>query len=219
MKIVAIDGPAGAGKSTIAKLLAKKLNFAFLDTGAMYRALTYKAMQKGVSLDSEQALIDLAKQTHLELISEDDGIRILCDGKEVSQEIRTIEVTNNTFYIARAPGVREILVEWQRALGQHQNVVAEGRDIGTVVFPDAAFKFYLDAGVDERARRRIKELRDKGKEVDEEQLKQEIVERDTKDFTRKVGPLKKADDAIVIDSTSLSIEEVIEEMLKYINDK
>jgi cytidylate kinase len=218
MRIVAIDGPAGAGKSTIAKLLAKKLGFAFLDTGAMYRALTYKAMETGTDLTNEAALVALAGGgTQIQLQGEQENLRVILDGQDVSDAIRSISVTNNTFYIARAAGVRRILVEWQRAMGEDHDVVAEGRDIGTVVFPSAPFKFYLDASVEERARRRAKELKDKGKEVDPDQLKQEIIERDNNDFQRKVGPLKKAPDAIVVDSTALSIEQVIEHMMKYIH--
>jgi len=211
--VVTLDGPAGAGKSTIAKALAKRLGFSYLDTGAMYRALTLKAMRCQVNLEDENALVGLAQQTKIDLTGNaQTGLKIILDGQDVSEEIRTVAVTNNTFYIARAPKIRAIMVEWQRQVGANNNVVVEGRDIGTVVFPRARFKFYLDADFSERARRRIQEMRDKGKAIDEEQMKADLQERDTKDFTRSVGPLKKADDAVVIDSTNLSIEQVVEKI-------
>lgn len=213
---IAIDGPAGAGKSTVAKALAKRLNISYLDTGAMYRALTVKALRNRVNLENGPALAELAVKTNIELRPVAGGLNIFLDGEDVSEEIRTVEVTNNTFYIARAPEVREIMVKWQREIGEKQSVVAEGRDIGTVVFPNATKKFYLDADPNERAQRRIKELREKGKTVDENELQRELLERDEKDFTRKVGPLKKADDAIVIDSSGLTAEQSAEKMMEHI---
>ncbi len=213
---IAIDGPAGAGKSTVAKILAKELKISYLDTGAMYRALTLKALRKKVNLENGRQLADLAQETTIELKPSLSGLSIFLDGEDVTQEIRTFEVTNNTFYIARAPEVREIMVDLQRRMGKKQSVVAEGRDIGTVVFPNATRKFYLDADFNERASRRFKELKDSGKPVDERQLQKELGERDQKDFGRKVGPLKKADDAIVIDSTGLTIEETAKKILGYL---
>ena len=214
--IIAIDGPAGAGKSTVAKILAQKLGISYLDTGAMYRALTLKALRNKVNLEDGAQLGHLAEKTKIELRPVGDGLNVFLDGQDVSEDIRTLEVTNNTFYIARAPEVRTIMVKWQQEFGQKQSLVAEGRDIGTVVFPNATKKFYLDADPDERAQRRIKELREKGKEVDEQALQKEIQERDEKDFTRKVGPLKKADDAIVIDSSGMTAEQSADILLKYI---
>ncbi len=214
--IIAIDGPAGAGKSTVAKRLAQRLNISYLDTGAMYRALTLKALQKKVNLEDEDMLVSLAKETDIRLEPGTDGIRVFLDGEDVSSQIRNPEVTENTFYIARAAGVREIMVKLQRHIGETQSLVAEGRDIGTVVFPNASKKFYLDADLDERFRRRLKEMKDAGKEVNEATLKEELKKRDEKDFSRKVGPLKKAEDAIFIDSTHLSIDEVVEQMFQYI---
>ena len=214
--IIAIDGPAGAGKSTVAKALAQRLNVFYLDTGAMYRALTLKAMRNKVNLEDGPALGGLAQKTKIELKISVPGLRVLLDGQDVSEEIRSLEVTNNTFYIARSPEVRAIMVGWQRGIGQRQSVVAEGRDIGTVVFPGAAKKFYLDADFQERALRRIKELKEKGKAVNEGELTKELFERDQKDLTRKVGPLKKADDAIVIDTTHLNIEQTVEKILGYL---
>ena len=215
--VVTIDGPAGAGKSTVAKQLAKAMSFSYLDTGAMYRALTLKAMREKVNLESEADLVRLAQRTNIHLEGNTQtGLKVFLDGDDVSEAIRSLEVTNNTFYIARAPGVREIMVGWQRAIGQKNNVVVEGRDVGTVVFPTAKHKFYLDADFAERARRRIQELRDKGKGIDETQLKQDLKERDEKDFTRKVGPLKKAADAVVIDSTGLTVDGVVQAILAHI---
>ena len=214
--IIAIDGPAGAGKSTIARALARHLKYSFLDTGAMYRSVTWKALKTGIDLENESALVDLARQTRIDLEPDDRGVRVLCDGEDVSTAIRAVEVTNNTFYIARAPGVREILVQWQRDIAGKKSVVAEGRDVGTVVFPQADFKFYLDADSKERCRRRVLELREKGKDVDEEKMLARIIARDESDFNRSAGPLKQADDAVLIDSTCLSIDQVIDSLLKYI---
>lgn len=208
--VVVIDGPAGAGKSTIAKRVAKELGFAFMDTGAMYRALTLKALRAELNLEDEPSLIKLAEKTHIDLINQvGRPLKVMMDGEDVSEAIRSIEVTNHTFYIARASGVRHVMLEWQRRMGREQSLVGDGRDLGTVVFPDARFKFYLDADFDVRCQRRIEELRAKGEQVDEQALKKDLAERDHKDFTRKAGPLKKADDAVVIDSTYMTIDEVV----------
>lgn len=215
-RIITIDGPAGAGKSTVAKKLAHRLGIFYLDTGAMYRALTLKAIRGGIRLEDEQLLADLAKRTQIGLQNHSGGARVFLDGEDVSEEIRSLEVTNKTFYIARAPAVRAVVVQWQKEIGARQSVVAEGRDVGTVVFPQAPHKFYLDADKEERFHRRIQELKDKGQVIDEDRLKVEIQQRDQKDLTRQAGPLKKAEDAVVIDSTHLSAEEVVEEILKHI---
>jgi CMP/dCMP kinase len=218
--IVAIDGPAGAGKSTVAKGLAKKLGFAFMDTGAMYRALTVKALRRKIRLEDEKALVDLAHATKIDLIDEPGkALKVLLDGEDVSEAIRTQEVTNSTYFIARAPGVREVMVHWQRALGERRSIVGEGRDLGTVVFPYASFKFYLDADFKVRCQRRIDELRAKGIAVDEKALEKDLAERDQHDLTRKVAPLKKADDAIGIDSTHMTVEQVIGTLAKHIQGK
>jgi len=218
-QIITIDGPAGAGKSTVAKRLAGKLNLFYLDTGAMYRALTLKAMRAGVDLEDEQAVLDMAQQTHIDLENGNAGVRVLLDGEDVSAEIRTVEVTNKTFYVARIPSVRGTMVRWQREIGGRKGVVVEGRDVGTVVFPGAGNKFYLDAKIEERSRRRFEELREKGEDVDRSRLSAELTERDQKDLTRSVGPLKKADDAVFIDTTHLTVDGVVEEILKHIKSK
>ncbi|MFH0753648.1 MAG: (d)CMP kinase [Candidatus Omnitrophota bacterium] len=210
-RVIVIDGPAGAGKSTVAKGLARKLGVAFMDTGAMYRALTLKALRHKVSFEDEAGLVRLAHETHIDLVN-DPGrpLQVLLDGEDVSEAIRSIEVTNNTFYVARTPDVRHVMVNWQRQMGSRRPMVGDGRDLGTVVFPDAQFKFYLDADFQVRCQRRIDELKAKGQAVDEAALIKDLADRDQKDFSRKVGPLKKADDAIVIDSTGMTIDEVIE---------
>ncbi len=215
--IITIDGPAGAGKSTVAKELAKLLHISYLDTGAMYRALTLKALRQSVNLEDENALAELAKKTKIEFADDGQGgLNILLDGKNVSEDIRSPEVTNNTFYAARAPNVREILVEWQKAMGEKHSIVGEGRDLGTVVFPQATYKFYLDADVNERCERRIRELKAQGKVFDEAQLRQDLIERDQKDFSRAASPLKKANDMIVVDSTGLTAEQTSLKILKII---
>jgi CMP/dCMP kinase len=218
--VVVIDGPAGAGKSTVAKMVAKRLGFAFMDTGAMYRALTVKALRAKLNLEDEQALIKLAEVTHIDLVNEaGKPLKVTLDGEDVSETIRSTDVTNNTFYIARTSGVRHVMLEWQRRMGREQSMVGDGRDLGTVVFPDAAYKFYLDADFDIRCQRRIDELKAKGQPVDEQALKADLAERDHKDFTRKAGPLKKADDAIIIDSTSMSIDEVVDLIVRRVQSK
>jgi cytidylate kinase len=218
--VVTVDGPAGAGKSTVAKLLAKKLGVAFLDTGAMYRALTVKALRRKTDFNNDEALVKLAQDTKIDLVNEPGKpLQVILDGEDVSEAIRSVDVTNNTFYVARTPGVRHVMVEWQRELGRKQPMVGDGRDLGTVVYPDAPYKFYLDADVNVRCQRRIDELKAKGQAVDEEALRKDLADRDQKDFTRKVGPLKKADDAIVIDSTGMTIDEVVDVMAKYIQNK
>ena len=214
--VIAIDGPAGAGKSTVAKQLAKVLKISYLDTGAMYRALTLKGLQEKINFENENSVVDLAKRTNIELEDSGSQLKVLLDGKDVSDAIRSVEVTNSTFYVARAPKVREIMVQWQRRMAQKKGIVAEGRDIGTVVFPHATKKFYLDANVEERSRRRIEELKAKGKLVDAQKLTQELQERDQKDFTRSVGPLKQAEDAVYMDTTFWSVDENVSQILKYI---
>jgi len=216
--VVTLDGPAGAGKSTVAKLLARKLGITYLDTGAMYRALTLKGLRLKMDLSDEEALSILARNTKIDFKTMPDGsLNITLDGEDVSAAIRSLEVTNNTYYAARTPGVRTLMVGWQRAIGTSQSIVTDGRDQGTVVFTDARYKFYLDADLEERVQRRYKELIAAAKEVNLDQLRVEIKERDHKDFSRAVGPLKKAHDAVTIDTTGLTIEGTVSKIMKLIN--
>jgi len=213
--IIAIDGPAGSGKSTVTKLVAKRLGLLYLDTGAMYRALTLKAMRNSLNLKDEDALIEMARDTDIKLKTDpgSDRIRVLLDGEDVTLDIRTPELTDRIRYIARVPGVRECMVKIQRSIGEEKGAVMEGRDTTTVVFPDADYKFYLDADLKERAKRRYKELLSLGMKATLEDVEEDARQRDISDQTRKVGPLKKADDAICIDTTRMSIEEVVKRIL------
>jgi len=215
--IITLDGPAGAGKSTVSKELARLLNISYLDTGAMYRAVTLKALREGINLEDEEAFANLVKRSKIDFADDGKGgLNIILDGQDVSQEIRSLEVTNNTFYAARAPKVREILVEWQQVFGAKHSLVGEGRDLGTVVFPKANYKIYLDADVNERCDRRIRELKEQGKVFDEAKLREDLIERDRKDFTRAAGPLKKSDDMLVVDCSGLSVLATAQKILKTI---
>ncbi len=215
--LIAIDGPAGSGKSTVSKMIAKRLGLLYIDTGAMYRALTLKAMRNKMDLKNESALVKLAHSTRIDLeASAGEALKVTLDGEDVTGLIRTPELTNNVKYIARVPDVRSEMVKLQRAIGEKSGAVLEGRDIGTVVFPDANYKFYLDADVEERARRRHEELRQSGQSIGLEEIKKDVVVRDESDMKRSVGALKRSPDAILVDTTSLTIDEVAEKIISYI---
>jgi cytidylate kinase len=210
--IIAIDGPAGSGKTTIAKLLASKLNIAYFDTGATYRALTLKALRNKVNLSDETALGNTAKSLNVRL----EGKRVYLDNREVSDEIRTPLIDKNISLVVSYPKVRKIMVELQRSLAQGGDSVVEGRDITTVVFPQAEFKFYLDARPEIRAERRFKELNEKGLKIGFNEVNADLSKRDHADKNRKVGALTISEDAIYLDTTHLSIEEVAQKLLFYI---
>ncbi|SDM77846.1 cytidylate kinase [Fictibacillus solisalsi] len=216
---IAIDGPAGAGKSTVAKLVADQLSYIYIDTGAMYRALTYKALKSGSNLHDGSVLKFLLKETEIELEITEAGQAVILDGKNVSEEIRSTEVTNNVSFVATPQEVREEMVRRQQKLAAQGGVVMDGRDIGTHVMPDAELKVFLVASVEERAKRRYEENRNKGYETSLEQLKEEISLRDKRDSEREFAPLKKADDAIELDTTSMSIQDVVNEILHLVSER
>jgi cytidylate kinase len=213
--IIAIDGPAGAGKSTVARITAQKLGFLYIDTGAMYRALTLKALEKKIEVKDTAALIEMACSTSIDLINNHQGsLNIFLDGEDVSGQIRQPCITRLVSDIAKIKGVREVMLGLQRKLGKQRDSVLDGRDIGTVVFPDADRKFYIDADFKERVRRRYKELKELGQNVTPEDIEEDLRNRDNIDSTREFAPLKKAEDAIYIDTTNLTIDEVVNLVLK-----
>jgi len=211
--VVAIDGPGGAGKSTIARLLAQKLNYLHLDTGAMYRAVTLAALREDIDFNQQEKLIELARKID---ISFDQKGEILLDGENVSEEIRKAEVNKHVSQTAAVKGVRDVLVKKQQQLAQNNKVVMDGRDITTVVLPEADHKFFLTASLEERARRRYQEVRSKNKDADFEKIKESIARRDKMDSEREHSPLKKAEDAVLVDTTNLSIDEVLAKMIEII---
>ncbi len=211
---IAIDGPAAAGKSTVAKIVAEKLTYLYIDTGAMYRSLTYKALKQDINLNDEQKLLNLLLRTEIKLEQNASGQTVIVDGEDVTNEVRQSDVTNSVSIVAKHSLVREEMVKRQQELASAGGVVMDGRDIGTHVIPDAEIKVFLLASVDERAKRRHEENVLKGFPSDLEQLKQEIATRDKLDSEREVAPLKKAKDAIEIDTTSLTIPQVVDEIMK-----
>lgn len=220
INVIAIDGPAGSGKSTVAKNVAEALRYLYIDTGAMYRALTLKAVENKIDLTNERALTALSENIDIALKEENGRPKVYLDGVCVTDKIRDLSISEQVKHIARVEGVRANMARMQRALGENaKGAVMEGRDIGTVVFPDARFKFYLDASFDERVERRYKELKGKGMNVSKDMVKNDLEARDMTDKARKAGPLKKADDAVLIDTTPLSIDDVTKQVLGYINKR
>lgn len=215
--IITIDGPAASGKSTAARLLAEKLGASFLDTGAMYRAVTLAAMQAGVDMSDEEELLDVMETSEFRFSVKNGKMLVFIDGIDVSEQIRETQITANAWHIASSPKVRDRLVQMQRQFAAgRQKIVTEGRDQGTVAFGDADIKFYLTADSIERARRRQAELRAKGDDESLERIQKAIEERDKSDENRAVGPLRPARDAIIVDTTDLSIEQVVEKLLGYV---
>ncbi|MFC0559860.1 (d)CMP kinase [Halalkalibacter alkalisediminis] len=216
---IAIDGPAGAGKSTVAKLVAEQLSFLYIDTGAMYRALTYAALRDEIELNDGPSLFKLLSQIDISLKHEKSGVRVFLNEEDVTDVIRTKEVTSNVSLVSSHELVRVEMVERQRKLAEGGHAVLDGRDIGTFVLPDAKLKVFLTASVEERARRRFEEQQAKGIDSDFEQLKLDIARRDELDSTREFAPLKMANDAIEIDSTTLSIPEVAELIIELAKER
>lgn len=212
--IIAIDGPAGSGKSTISRLVAERLGYLYINTGAMYRAVTWKALQEGVDLEDEEALARLAKRCKISF--RDNGSRVILDGSDVSKEIRFPEVDRNISTVVKFPKVREIMVEQQKFLGQKGGVVSEGRDITTVVFPNAHIKIYLDASLAERAKRRYKELKEKGHDLDLAEVEKDTARRDAADKNREHGPLRIAPDALILDTTDMTIDRVVDRIVNIV---
>jgi cytidylate kinase len=204
--IIAIDGPVGSGKSTVARRVAELLGYVYLDSGAMYRAVAWKALRDRVGLDSDEALTALAATTHIDLLSNDGGFRVLVDGIDVTQQIRSAEVAQGASKVAVIAGVRSVLVAEQRRAAGSGGVVMEGRDIGTVVFPDADLKIFLDASVEVRAERRRLEHAQKGERMEFSEVLEEVRQRDRRDRGRAVSPLVRAQDAVYVDNTAMSAE-------------
>ena len=213
-KIVAIDGPAGSGKGTVAKLLSDECNLLYIDTGAMYRAVAYQVLENNIDLGDEEKIVELAKNSKIEFI---DGKTYLND-KDISSEIRSMEVSKIVSPVSGIVKLRKILVELQRKMADGNDVIMEGRDITTVVFPNATYKFYLDADIEERAKRRYLENKEKGIVVSYEEILENIRKRDYNDMHKEVGSLTKTIDSIYVDSTNLTIEEVVSKIKNIIED-
>ena len=216
--VVAIDGPAGAGKSTIAKLAAEKLGYAYIDTGAMYRSVAWKFLQTGREFD-EAYISELANTMIIEFKPEAKINRVFVDGTEVTEAIRTPEVTAIVSRVAAIGDVREAMVEQQRRMGEIGGVLMDGRDIGTVVFPHAQLKIFLTASVEERARRRYKEMVEKGQQVELAQLQEDIAARDKQDSERAISPLRQAEDALLLDTSDMSIAQVTDKILQLVQER
>ena len=215
--VIAIDGPAGVGKSTTSRELARRLGYTLVDTGALYRGVALAARERGVSWDDEAAVVAICPQIDLGFVSQEDGTpRLLLDGVDRGDDIRTPEMSSGASQVSAYPGVRRALLGIQRALGAEGGVVLEGRDIGTVVFPDAEVKLFLTASAEERARRRVKDLESRGISVDHDELLAQIRARDEADSTRAIAPLRPAEDAVILDSTSLDMEAVIQHVLELV---
>ena len=217
---VAIDGPAGAGKSTIAKKIAQDKGYMYIDTGAMYRTLAYKAVSQGIDITADRERVcTMLKETTVEVVYKDGMQRMICDGTDVTDKIRTPQISKGASDISAIPEVREWLLEFQRSLARENNCLMDGRDIGTVVLPFANVKIFLTASPESRAKRRYDELIAKGQSVSYEEVLSDMIARDTNDSTRACAPLKQADDAVYVDTSDLNFEEAVACVVKIIDDK
>ncbi|WP_276873650.1 (d)CMP kinase [Dialister micraerophilus] len=210
-KIIALDGPAGAGKSSVSKMVAKRLNCTYLDTGAMYRAITYEALKRNIS--EEKEIVQMVENLNMDICAKEDTMHVFIDGEDITQYLRTSEVSSNVSRVSAFQGVRNAMVKLQRKVAEKGNAVLDGRDIGTVVLPDADLKIFLTASVHTRALRRYKELKDTDMTL--ERIEEEIKRRDNLDMTRKISPLRKADDAILLDNSDLTLEETADKIISY----
>jgi len=217
--IITIDGPSGAGKSSVAKSIADKINFEFLDTGAMYRCAALIAKRNSIDLNNQSKLVELLAKSKIDFNKSPSGItKVLLDNKDVSDLIRTPDISISASEIAKIRQVREVLVEKQKEFAKRRNIVVEGRDMGTYVFPNAEYKFYLDASPRIRAKRRWDEFREKGMEISFDSIETELKERDSNDMDRKDSPLHPADNAVIIDTTDLNLGEVVNKVLKILEE-
>ena len=216
---VAVDGPAGSGKSTVAKEIAKRLGILYIDTGAMYRTVGYAAQKKGIALEDETAVTAMLSDLDMKICPQEDGQKIYLEGEDVTQKIRTQEAGKGASIVAAYAGVRQELVQLQQKMAQAHSVIMDGRDIATTVLPQAQVKIYLDASAEERAKRRVGELQAQGKQADLEVVKQEILQRDDQDMHRAISPLRCAPDATVVDTTGMDIAAVVETLLQIIAKK
>ena len=210
-KIIALDGPAGAGKSSVSKMVAKRLSCTYLDTGAMYRAITYEALKRNIS--EEKEIVQMVENLNMDICAKEDTMHVFIEGEDITQYLRTSEVSSNVSRISAFQGVRNAMVKLQRKVAEKGNAVLDGRDIGTVVLPDADLKIFLTASVHTRALRRYKELKDTDTTL--ERIEEEIKRRDNLDMTRKISPLRKADDAILLDNSDLTLEETADKIISY----
>ena len=217
--VIAIDGPAGAGKSTVARRVAHQLGFIYVDTGAMYRAVTIRSLDQGLEPADAAAVGELAARIDVRFVREGEHLRVLADGRDVTEQIRTPAVTAAVAQISQVPAVRQAMVRLQRELAAAGKAVLDGRDIGTVVTPDACCKIFLTASAGERARRRWLELREKGYTPDQDQLRREMEQRDKQDSERELAPLVQAPDAVAIDTTGLTIAEVVDRIVEIYQDR
>lgn len=212
---VAIDGPAGAGKSTIAKLVAKEKGYIYVDTGAIYRGLAIHFLNRGIDPEDRDAVAEACRDAEVTIGYEDGVQQIYLNGENVTSMLRTEETGNMASKTSAIPEVREKLLELQRSLAREKDVIMDGRDIGTNILPDADVKIYLTASVETRARRRYDELREKGEDCSLEEISRDIKERDERDMTREIAPLKKADDAVLVDSSDMTIQQVVDEICSH----